>query len=289
MSHFTVMVFGEDAEKQLAPFQENNMGNCPGEYMEFSDETDYINKEWGEEDQETRGQYNNDIEAYAADYHGYKKDEETGKYGYWENPNKKWDYYQLGGRWSGHFKLKAGSEGNVGRRGLFSSEPEAGYVDSARKCDIDFGPMRTNAAKEGEEKYDEVISIVGDSIKEMHDWTYVRQNLFSGEIELARDFYNSQIAPTRLKEWNSKNEYKNSFLNLEDFKMTREEYSKKCSDAAISSFAVIKDGVWYEKGEMGWWGITSDEKEQSDWNREFNDLLDSLPEETVISLYDCHI
>lgn len=35
--------------------------------------------------------------------------------------------------------------------------------------------------------------------------------------------------------------------------------------------------------------MTANEKEQSDWNREFNDLLDSLPEETVISLYDCHI
>lgn len=33
MSHFTVMVFGDDAEKQLAPFQENNMGDCSEQHL----------------------------------------------------------------------------------------------------------------------------------------------------------------------------------------------------------------------------------------------------------------
>ena len=45
MSHFTVLVIGENVEKQLAPYQENNMGDCPQEYLEFHDmEEEYQNQ-----------------------------------------------------------------------------------------------------------------------------------------------------------------------------------------------------------------------------------------------------
>ena len=30
------------------------------------------------------------------------------RYGYWQNPNAKWDWYLIGGRWSAFFKLKEG-------------------------------------------------------------------------------------------------------------------------------------------------------------------------------------
>lgn len=289
MSHFTCMVFGDDAVKQLAPFQENNMGNCPEIHLKFNDETEYVRKEWDEEDQETKNQYNHDIDAYAEDYHGYKKDGETGKYGYWENPNAKWDWYQLGGRWTGFFKLKPGTTGQTGRAGLFGKDAERGHTDSAKKCDIDFEGMRAASEKEAGEKYDEILSIVGDCINEMHSWTHIREVMYPGDRDLARDFYNSQIFPTILDEWNRNNSFKNSFTALKDFKTTRDEYCKRCGDAAFASFAVIKDGAWYEKGDMGWWGMTSNEKEQSTWNAEVTNLLADLPDDTLISLYDCHI
>ena len=33
--HFSIIVAGDNWEEQLAPFQENNMGDCPEEYLEF--------------------------------------------------------------------------------------------------------------------------------------------------------------------------------------------------------------------------------------------------------------
>lgn len=289
MSHFTCMVFGENAEKQLAPFQENNMDDCPDIHLKFNDETEYVEKEWAEEDQETKDEYNNDFDTYAEDYHGYKKDEETGKYGYWENPNAKWDWYQLGGRWAGFFRVKPGAKGENGRAGLFGKEAEPGHADAVKKCDIDFEWMRADAESGAGDKYDEIISIVGESINEMHSWDKVRDVMFPGDRDLARDFYNSQLAPTKLKEWNSVNSFKFSFIDLEDFQSTREDYVKRVGDAAFSSFAVIKDDVWYQKGEMGWWGMASNTKEQGDWNNEISNLLADLPDDTLISIYDCHI
>jgi len=46
MSHFRVLVIGEDVEKQLEPYQENNMGNCPSKYLEFIDVEEKYRKEY---------------------------------------------------------------------------------------------------------------------------------------------------------------------------------------------------------------------------------------------------
>lgn len=109
MSHYTVMVVGDDIEKQLSPFQENNMGDCPEEYLE-------------------------DIEI---DGHKYR-----------DNPNAKWDWYSLGGRWSGMIKVKKGKYGQHGSPGVFKNKTG---IDSAIKKDIaNFDKILTNSfLKEG--------------------------------------------------------------------------------------------------------------------------------------------
>jgi hypothetical protein len=61
--------------------------------------------------------------------------------------------------------------------------------------------------------------------------------------------------------------------------------------AEISTFAVIKDGKWYEKGEMGWLGIISNQTEtDDDWTKNFHErFLKNLEPDTIITVVDCHI
>lgn len=54
------------------------------------------------------------------------------------NPNKKWDWCVVGGRWSGYFRAKPGTGGVKGEQGLMGSEKDAAGVDVIRKGDIDF-------------------------------------------------------------------------------------------------------------------------------------------------------
>ena len=54
-------------------------------------------------------------------------------------------------------------------------------------------------------------------------------------------------------------------------------------------FAVVKDGEWHERGEMGWWAIVSDEKEEDVWANEVRELVKDLPEDTLLTIIDCHI
>ena len=43
-------------------------------------------------------------------------------WGYYTNPNGKWDGYSVGGRYSGYFRLKNGAKGNIGKRSWLCSE-----------------------------------------------------------------------------------------------------------------------------------------------------------------------
>jgi hypothetical protein len=56
-----------------------------------------------------------------------------------------------------------------------------------------------------------------------------------------------------------------------------------------ATFAVIYNGQWYGRGEMGWWGCVSNEKDKDQWHEEFRKLLEGLPPETPLTVVDCHI
>lgn len=130
--HFKCLVMTNEStidslEKTLAPYQENNMGDCPEEYLEFEDETDsikdiyknikrkfYFDEKYNKyidscnlsfaEMKDLDGKLETlfaknfytfehwaEIEGYAS-----KKDENGNiRYGYYYNPNSEWDYWNL--------------------------------------------------------------------------------------------------------------------------------------------------------------------------------------------------
>ena len=336
MSHFAVMVIGENPEEQLAPYQENNMGDCPSEYLEFNDiEPEYrekyetettpmirladgsVHSRYDERfrqpkpgghaifdrefvlpegavefDQPLNERYAT-FDDYAEGYCGFTKDEERGLYGYYENPNAKWDWYQLGGRWTGYFKLKPEvmqredfANIAVGSPGLMTEPAKRGLADAALKSEIDFDGMREDAAAEAAKRYDAMIEATEGIEPPEKTWPQLRDSM---DIEEARKIFNDDpwvlaVHKARL----------GSFMGcpVEEFKVHsggREAYIQEARDSAITSFAVLKDGVWYERGQMGWWACVSDEKDAGDWNKEFTSLLFELPEDTHLAVYDCHI
>ena len=52
---------------------------------------------------------------------------------------------------------------------------------------------------------------------------------------------------------------------------------------------VTPDGVWHEKGEMGWFGMSFGDKENDAWHREVINLVDEYRENTIVLVVDCHI
>jgi hypothetical protein len=286
MSHFTVMVIGDNPEEQLAPYQENNMGDCPEEFLEFEDETESLKSDWESMSEEDKSGYE-DFESFVRE-DGY--DEHEGKFGYWTNKNCKWDWYSLGGRWTGFLRMKPGVAGEVGRPGLFSSPAQTGTADSALKKHIDFASMRDDAEKKAGKTWDKARELL-EGTPPCDSWEYVREIMFPSEIDKARDYYNNQPGIKIFREYKDADDRSPFGWSTcpTEFNITRDEYCKNAGDSSIVTFAVLKDGVWYEKGSMGWWGIVSDGKDSTEWNSEVAKMLEDLSDDTLISIYDCHI
>lgn len=341
MSHFTVLIIGEDHDAQLAPFQENNMGDCPKEFLKFNDEEDEYLKEYNDGEDErvempdgrllhpydeefrvkNRGMFdigpshvvpNNlttktvaykqlykTFEEYVEDVHGKEeRDDVLGRYGYWENPNAKWDWYLVGGRWGNFFKLKRGKTGRGGERPLVMGGGEhvkTGFADQCLKGDIDVEGMRRDAGKSAAKAYDFALSIVAGT-PENKSWEIVRGE-HEGDMDAARKAYREQ---PRIDAWDKASEearkhrenyWPFGIFDNPDFLLTtsRERYIENARAGAISTHSVLKDGKWYERGTMGWWGNVHNEKDEETWLSMFAKLIDDLPDDTLFTVVDCHI
>jgi len=346
MSHFTVLVVGDDIEKQLSPFQENNMGDTPGEFLAFrEEETEYLEEYqtkttkmlkasdgrlWSRYDEKFRNpkhSFTNNssqyltpegyleveikfkdlyltFEEFVMEYHGEKERDSTKNlYGHWYNPNSKWDWYVIGGRWTGYFKAKPGIVGEIGERGVHDKKAKKGWYDSLRKGDIDFEGMRKISSEKAEHAYTIIENTFGGSIPKLqHLWKEIvdDKGLYKDlSMDERRSLYHSQFAMKALEEAKqrarrhggemSEDEGTVFWCDLEDFQCTKEKYVQRARNEAGTSFAMVKDGKWYENGEMGWWACVSNEKDTDVWLEEFGKLIDSLPEDALLTAVDCHI
>ena len=58
-----------------------------------------------------------------------------------------------------------------------------------------------------------------------------------------------------------------------------------------STYAVVDEEGWHSKGEMGWFGYSSDESDdREDWGRGFFErFVLSQEDDTYIAVVDCHV
>ena len=52
---------------------------------------------------------------------------------------------------------------------------------------------------------------------------------------------------------------------------------------------VTPDGEWVERGEMGWFGIGSNEMDKDEWDVKFKEYLKMLGKDIILTQVDCHI
>jgi hypothetical protein len=339
MSHFVVLVIGNDPEAALAPFQENNMGDCPAQYLKFHDSEDEYLKRYNEEtrsmvrlpDGRLVSKYDRDFkvggsfgissddkyvfpdgsvhvevphkEQYATfeefmnEYCGYeKRDEKTGRYGYWENPNKKWDWYQIGGRWSGLLRLKPGAQGNNGTKSLLDENRHvpnaAGYCDQARAGDIDWEAMIEEKREKARVEFDKIFPLIdGQSFT---PWSEFVERAEKKEIswDEARTQYHSQQV---LKDVQAAlgNDYwgvSDEIQGVIAVKGSRGAYVENMARDRTTTWAMVYNGEWIEKGRMGWFA-TSDATEESTTRfiDRFYGIINSLPADEIVTVVDCHI
>lgn len=350
MSHFSVLVIGDDYERQLAPYHEFECTGFDDEYVQNVDCLEEARTEYASHTERrfrdpegnlhepyvdrfkrepAAGRFNatyeppegwEDIQVPAADcitlatfieelYDATPlgADEEPDlagrhKYGWVRvdadgnvleyvgrtNPNKKWDWYEVGGRWRGFFKAKSGATVKVGRPGVFDNEPTHD-ADVIRRGDVDFEGMREHAIRKANATYDRYeAATAGVDISAYVPWAKLYERVEADEItrDEARTLYYAQPYVEALKDADLL-----PFMGEaeEIYGGGREAYVQRAVDCVAVPYAVVKGGEWFGRGEMGWWGMSHGDAPQEEWNRKVQELYDSLDDDTLLTIVDCHI
>jgi hypothetical protein len=231
---------------------------------------------------------------YAKEWHGKsERDEIYKRYGYWQNPNAKWDWYEIGGRWAGFYQLKPGREGAMGAQYNFTEElthTNGGKADVCFKSAIDFTRMRDEAEESAAKVYDKVQEAIKD-LPVADSWEMVKAefdfNKAPQDIEVARKVYHDQPRVKAFRKLGP--DIVGWMVGVEQYQIPRKQYLKNARNDTAVPFAVLKDGKWYESGSMGWFGYASNEKDPETWSAMVNKLMDDLPEDTLLVVCDCHI
>jgi len=289
MSHFMVLVVGDVIEKQLAPYHEYECTGRRDEYVQYVSILDKMkrrykdNREPGESFEEficrehstnkvLRGDVCEHSNYYVVDDGGKVVDVMT-----LTNPNAKWDYWRPGGYFEAYYLGKSGES-----------------IFDGVKSDFDFDALRKKRAEYAAKQYDQAKRLTDG--KTWESWASVvdrftekypdTDGTISVEgLDAARKFYNWQEPVKALKahddySWED---------DLDVFLQSRDEYIASMKDQAVPTYAYVKDGKWYARGDMWWWGLDRPTCTPGDWYKQFNEMLDSLPDNTRLTIVDCHI
>lgn len=190
------------------------------------------------------------LEKYA-EYYGYT--EVDGKYGYYTNPDAFYDWFSEGGRFDGMFIVK---------------DDNGEYVNtsSARKRDICWDEMllRERAILEDKFRIYQYALKTGDIPKE----------IFAGVIK-----------DEALYSWGNKLTYRGQTLD----EFLEGHNCGKNSKYAVSCYGFLADDGYHSCGSMGWFGISSGDKEAVKWSKEVQEYIKSIPDEDLLVTLDCHI
>ena len=300
MSHFCTMVIGDDVENQLSPFEEKevdryvkytkeelieNQRNKINEYKNnfydeyLKDPVTYENKCLGNhshlkylKEEFPKKLLFTDEELYkeAIKYEEMENIGDNGELYSTYNPNSKWDWYQVGGRWMGQLKVLKKSQHIIGERSLLDNTIEK--------------------KQRGKYRY-----VEGAKIKDVL-WEQMNHQDFKSIKHNAR-FWEINVEGSPLKDGEDPKDYLNFYKKeyYKDLYGTKENYIMK--QGLFYTYAMLiydeDNGIdeWIEQGRMGFFGLGTENKNEleSYLDTFYKIIHDPKYQDYYITIVDCHI
>lgn len=194
------------------------------------------------------------------------------------NPNKKWDWWVIGGRY----------QGRLASRTLGLKQ------DQVQVCDLAFSMMKQQASAQRRAWLNDIMLKCGYSdedallaaIRASQEAHAAFRALPKEEQEVNRgsnfipwlEAHGWGHSAALGKVWDVPNILPDQTLDT-------------WVDAALllSCYAFVIDGTWNERGEMGWFGMASNEMSEEEWQKQIGEMLAKLKPTQWVTVVDCHI
>lgn len=209
------------------------------------------------------------------------------------NPQAKWDYWRVGGRWGGYFPYLAtfAHEVVATEHGWDSPERVKPLTcDGGPKRALDLGKLRDVKATEAWELYAEYQQVVAGT-PEALPWSVFADNISDGNgytADQARTEYHAQPRVERLDRHET---FKWHDDPIAKFAVSETLYVERARAQAVPGFATLTtDGRWMAPGYMGWFAVTdATDDTRAGYCEAANAYIGSLSGDDWLIAVDCHI
>jgi len=275
MSHFTVLAIGENYKEEMEPYWEVDLAwedAIKDPRAEFQVEVagaslDAAFEEWKEKDLASATKYNYlDAQAWVENWNGARYYHAENAWGSFSNPKAKWDWWSVGGRWTGFFPLQRQKvnikgwefskeaeelpEHGLGTPGLMTEAGESGWADQVKVGDVDWARFYLDKVEKANTNWDKIQAELVDPGNQ-------------DRLNYVRWAYGHRDGDTL------------------------ERYVQRRAQGPLT-YAVLYKGEWIANGEMGWFGVSMDE-DCSSYEEAFTKIMESLDDDDLLTILDCHI
>lgn len=202
------------------------------------------------------------------------------------NPKSKWDWYQIGGRWSGILDNYNPTEDPLNQEPCGYCRATGIRMDLASKEELEVQDgLTTFQIAEAFTEFYKVIKKIEKASPE--EATLLRAEAESIATNIGGRTCNAcggtRIYTRNATQWTP---HSGDVMPVRDLlAMSKEELNERVGGV----FAVVTpDGEWHERGEMGWFNIVSGEVDREDWKEAVRVLL-RLNDDCYAVVVDCHI
>jgi hypothetical protein len=294
MSHFSVLVIVDEEptekllHKVLLPWHEYE---CTGykEFVRWVDRTVEVTTKYAVLDEKKRKEYPT-LALFAKKWYGCEI-RADGQIGRMTNPDKKWDWWVIGGRYSGKLRVKQGAEARIGERSWTNKNEAITGVDAALRGSLDLDAMKRDQQDGRREWAEDCCAKAERTIADLDIALHIqsKSNAEWQTLPEPRPRGPAYIAwlESHGGEWPILAAFQAACWSLPEPSPNQSLSEWIEAAPAISAWAVVMDNQWFEKGKMGWWGMSSDDK--AGWEDHFSDLFGLIRDDRWVVIVDCHI
>lgn len=208
------------------------------------------------------------------------------------NPEGHWDWYEIGGRWSGELRVIDPSLGYPAQDHWTGKSPENGF-DVSRRDNLDIDAMRSAVSGQRRKWFNDIAGRAGVELATLERMLHLYRDIHQKWLALdprprGNDYRDWLIA--NVEEGETLHKVINATFDTPELKEGQTIEAYIADVVPLSAHAMIIDGKWMQRGKMGWWASMHNEAmSHEEWTATVWKTIEQTPGDHWISVVDCHV
>ncbi len=208
------------------------------------------------------------------------------------NPDGHWDWYEVGGRWSGELRVLDPALGQAAEDHWTGKAPENGF-DVSRRDNLDIAAMSSVVSGQRRKWFNDIAERAGVDLETLERMLHLHREVHQKWLALdprpRGGEYREWLIAT-VEEGETLHKVVTASFETPELKEGQTIEAFIADVVPLSAHAMIIGGKWRQRGKMGWFATMSKEAmSHEEWTATVWKTIDETPGDHWITVVDCHV